>query len=145
MQIKKFAAGVAIAGTMGAGGLALAGTAAADSGQNGAAGAPGGSVTVTNTTNTNRVSLFNGNRLLNGTRLNVANGNLAGNRVVLSVSILNGPILSNNILNSGPSSFNTDNSRFWANNSFNTVTVTHDEVTTNNSGKPGAPGWPGGN
>jgi hypothetical protein len=120
MSIRTVVAGSVLAAGVGIAGLAGAGAASADA-QNWTPGQggwqPGAGIA---TFNTNVVtSLANGNRLLNGNGNGNGNGNtfnvLSGNRI----GVLNGAF-SNNILNSGASSFNTTTIK----HSYNTVTVT---------------------
>ena len=146
MQVRKAVAGSVLgvgltAMAIGGAGSAFASTGA---GEDGGAGAPGNvSVTHTTTVNKTNVNVLNGNRLLNGTRI------LSGNTTVIKVELFNGAF-SNNVFNSGANSFNTDNSKIWAKNSFNTVTITKTDtknttIETNNSGhgQDGGPGQPG--
>jgi hypothetical protein len=141
MQLRKAVISTTVGLGMGAIALTGAGAASADTAPDGRAGQGGNEVSVTSTVN--RTSILSRNNLVSGNRVSVLNGT----HITLSVNILNGPILSNNVLNSGANSFNSSVTQIRANNSFNTVTVTKNTVTTNNTlntGKDGHAGQPGG-
>src|SRR4029077_7188598 len=124
MQVRKVVISTTIGLGMGAMAFAGAGAASADTAPDGKAGQGGNEVSVTSTVN--RTSILNRNNLVSGNRIGVLNGT----HVTLSVNILNGPLLSNNVLNSGANSFNRPVTQIRASNSFNTVTVTKNTVTT---------------
>jgi hypothetical protein len=121
-MIRKVVAGTVIAGALGVGGMALAGTASADA-QNWTPGKGGWQPGAGLATFSANVKVANGN--LNGVLADskILSGNLSGNNITLKVPVLNGA-LSNNILNSGADSFNTtikdsynkiisDGNKFW--------------------------------
>lgn len=124
MQVKKVAASSIVGGSMIAMAIVGMGTASASTDEG------PGQVTVTKSTTVTKTStnILDGNKILNGNKI------LSGNRttVKLEVNLLNGAF-SNNILNTGASSFN--------NHSFNTHTVTVTKtIDSNNTTTLGQPG-----
>jgi len=126
MQVKQLVASAAIAGTLGMGGLALAGTASASPST--APNGQGGNETSITTTRTNVLS---GNNFvaLNGTRI------LSGNTVKLNVTVVafNGNFSGNAVNSPGAFNSSTNITKTWQSffNSFNTTTV--NKTTTTNT------------